>query len=194
MIDIKTGIWTVNTGPSYTIHNAPTLDKYDPGLADALIHFLQDQDTKVDFGCGNADYTKLLVKENKIVECYDGNPNTPEMTDGLCKVLDLSKEFDLNKKFECVISLEVGEHIPPEYEQIFIDNLDRHSAQCVILSWALPGQGGDGHFNERDNSYIKENFEKRGYKNWIEAENYLRESTTLWWFKNTIMVFLKEQK
>lgn len=194
MIDKKTGIWTVNTGPSSTIHNAPTLHKYDPGLADALIHFLQDQDTIVDFGCGNADYTKLLVKENKTVECYDGNPNTPEMTDGLCKVLDLSKEFDLNKKFECVISLEVGEHIPPEYEQIFIDNLDRHSAQCVILSWALPGQGGDGHFNERDNSYIKENFEKRGYKNWIEAENYLRESTTLWWFKNTIMVFLKEQK
>ena len=192
MIDKNTGIWTINPGPSSTIANANILHKFDPGLSTALIDFLQNQEEIVDFGCGNADYTKALINEGKKVDAFDGNPHTPEMTDGLGKVLDLSTEFDLNKKYECVISLEVGEHIPINKEQIFIDNLDRHCTQCIILSWALPGQGGDGHFNERDNNYIKENFNKRGYESWDEAEKFLRDSTTLWWFKNTIMVFIKK--
>ena len=191
MIDKNTGIWTVNPGPSSTIANDTVLHKFDPGLSKALVTFLQNQEEIVDFGCGNADYTKALINEGKKIDAFDGNPHTPEMTEGLGKVLDLSKKFNLNKKYECVISLEVGEHIPIDKEQIFIDNLDRHCIQCIILSWALPGQGGDGHFNERDNNYIKENFKKRGYKSWDEAEKFLRDSTTLWWFKNTIMVFIK---
>jgi len=192
MIDNKTGIWTVNTGPSSPIANANTLHKFDSGLSKALLGFLEDQNEIVDFGCGNADYSKILINQGKKVDAFDGNPNTPEMTGGVGKILDLSKEFDLGKQYECVISLEVGEHIPPEYEQIFIDNITKHSKQCIILSWALPGQGGAGHVNERDNSYIKNEFQKRGYKSWDEAENLFRNAATFSWFKNTIMVFIKE--
>jgi len=30
-----------------------------------------------------------------------------------------------------------------------------------------------------------------GYTNDLEAENRLREASSLWWFKNTLMVFRK---
>lgn len=192
MIDTKTGIWKVNTGPSSTIAHANTLHKFDPGLSQALLEFLENQVDIVDFGCGNADYSKILLENGKQVDCFDGNPNTPEMTGGIGKVLDLSEEFNLEKKYECVISLEVGEHIPKEKEQIFLDNLGRHCEQCIILSWALPGQGGDGHFNEQPNNYIINEMEKRNYKHWEESSNYFRNSVNLWWFKKTIMVFLKQ--
>ena len=192
MIDKKTGIWTVNTGPSSTIAHANTLHKFDPGLSQALLGFLEEQIEIVDFGCGNADYSKILIKNGKKVDCFDGNPNTPEMTGGIGKVLDLSEDFDLGKKYECVISLEVGEHIPKEKEQTFLNNLDKHSNHCVILSWALPGQGGDGHFNEQPNDYIIKEMEKRNYNHWEEASNYFRNSVNLWWFKKTIMVFVKQ--
>ena len=192
MIDTKTGIWKVNTGPSSTIAHANTLHKFDPGLSQALLEFLENQVDIVDFGCGNADYSKILLENGKQVDCFDGNPNTPEMTGGIGKVLDLSEEFNLEKKYECVISLEVGENIPKEKEQIFLDNLDRHCEQCIILSWALPGQGGDGHFNEQPNNYIINEMEKRNYKHWEESSNYFRNSVNLWWFKKTIMVFLKQ--
>jgi hypothetical protein len=190
-IDTNTGIWTVNTGPSSTIAHAPTLHKFDEPLCNALLEFLEETTTIVDFGCGNADYTKRFLAAGKKVDAFDGNPNTPEMTGGIAKVLDLSQDFDLGKKYECVMSLEVGEHIPPQKEQTFINNLGKHSAQCIIVSWALPGQGGDGHFNEQPNDYIKKQFADRGYKSWDEAEQYLRNSATLWWFKKTIMVFVK---
>jgi hypothetical protein len=59
------------------------------------------------------------------------------------------------------------------------------------MSWALEGQGGLGHFNERNNEYIKEKVIALGYTNDLEAENRLREASSLWWFKNTLMVFRK---
>ena len=46
-----------------------------------------------------------LISEGFKCEAYDGNPNTPEMTGGIGKVLDLSEKFDLNKKFDYVQKL-----------------------------------------------------------------------------------------
>jgi hypothetical protein len=59
------------------------------------------------------------------------------------------------------------------------------------MSWALEGQGGLGHFNERSNEYIKSKIMALGYTNDVDAENVLREASSLWWFKNTLMVFRK---
>ena len=66
----------------------------------------------------NFSRIKQLISEGFKCEAYDGNPNTPEMTGGIGKVLDLSERFDLGKKFDYVVSLEVAEHIPKEYEEI----------------------------------------------------------------------------
>ena len=35
---------------------------------------------------------------------YDGNPYTPELTEGFGKVLDLTRRYDLEKKFDWVQS------------------------------------------------------------------------------------------
>jgi hypothetical protein len=61
------------------------------------------------------------------------------------------------------------------------------------MSWAVPRQGGDGHVNERDNSYIRSKFEALGYESNMEAEKILRKSSSLWWFKKTVFVFRKRQ-
>ena len=93
------------------------------------------------------------------------------------------------------MSLEVGEHLPKKFEDIFINNLHQNNKNGIVLSWAVKGQGGYGHFNEQNNDYIKSKICKLGYINDIESENQLRKHSSLWWFKNTIMVFrkIKEQ-
>ena len=88
-----------------------------------------------------------------------------------------------------MLCLEVGEHLPKEYEDIFFANIIRNSKSGILLSWAVPGQKGDGHVNEQSNDYIKAKMADLGYINDVNAENALRESATLTWFKNTIMVF-----
>lgn len=179
-----TGFWECDT-ISFDYH------KHDEPLANKLSEVLKDMNvtTAVDFGCGYGMYVTTLENNGITCDCYDGNPHTPMLTQNKCNVLDLSIPFHLNKLFDCVISLEVGEHVPPEFEETFINNLVRHTNRWIIVSWALPNQGGHGHVNEQPNEYIEEKFEKLGFTRMKNYEMILRESAHWWWFKNTIMVF-----
>jgi cyclopropane fatty-acyl-phospholipid synthase-like methyltransferase len=164
---------------------------FDINLNSEMIKFLREEkiNSIIDLGCGNGSYSKEFKKEGFSCDCYDGNPNTKELTGGLCSEINLAEEIDLNKKYDCVVSLEVGEHIPKEFESIFIDNIIKHSKGLIILSWAVVGQGGRGHVNERDNDYIEKTFLDKGWKRNKEKEKELREKSSLSWFKKTIMVY-----
>ena len=167
---------------------------FDPHLSYALLMFFKKENPKTiaDFGCGMGHYVKHL-RENEINAFgFDGNPNTPELTNGLGKVLDLSVEKQFEESFEWIISLEVGEHLPKEYEDIFVDNLHNNNTKGLIVSWAIPGQGGHGHYNEQSNEYIKSKICELGYYNDIQLENHFRRNASLGYFKNTIMVFIKK--
>lgn len=47
------------------------------------------------------------------------------------------------------------------------------------MSWALPGQGGDGHINEQSTSYIITKIEKCGFKLNREKTNEIRKNITI---------------
>lgn len=162
-------------------------------LAIALIYFFKREQAVsiVDFGCGTADYVKMFLSHQIYCEGYDGNPDTDKLSGGVAQTIDLSRPIHLKKQFDWVLSLEVGEHLPKEYEKVFIENLIRHNIQGIILSWAIPGQGGFGHFNEQNNDHVKKSIMQYGYSNDIEAEIMLRNHSRLPWLKNTIMVFRK---
>ena len=187
-IDDK-GMWVGHQGISTTISGGGNPHKIDSGLIEGFPSIFEDGSSVVDFGCGNADYIKRLISDGFKCEAYDGNPITPKMTDGIGKVLDLSKKFNLNKKFDYVISIEVAEHIPKEYEEIYVDNLIRHTGYYLITSWAIKGQGGDGHVNEQDEDYVLDLYKKKGMVYQKEISEALRSVAILGWFKETIYVF-----
>jgi len=167
---------------------------FDSFLCDGLISFFTNENANsvVDFGCGMGEYVRIFQEHNINATGFDGNPNTPELTNNLCKVLDLSIPIQLDTQFDWVMSLEVGEHLPKKFEDIFINNLHINNKNGIVLSWAREGQGGHGHFNEQNNDYIKTKICSLGYTNDTDAEAKLRDDSTLFWFKNTIMVFRKK--
>jgi len=179
----ENGFWENPTGEGHA---------YDKHLAAAIIKlFKKNQFNSVlDLGCGMGEYSHLLQAYNYKVHAYDGNPNTPQLTCGLAQVADLSQPFNSGHQVDVVMSLEVGEHIPAEFEQTFLDNLVVSKPKMVILSWAVPGQVGDGHVNCQPNSYIEAQMKLRGYAINNAISMQLRSRSSLWWFKNTIMVFI----
>ena len=91
-----------------------------------------------------------------------------------------------------MLSLEVGEHIPAEFEDQFIDNITKHVKKTLIISWAIEGQGGSGHVNCRNNDYIIGQVTERGFKYNEKASNELRKAATnAFWFSYTLLVFDK---
>ena len=167
---------------------------HDTSLGEGIInYFTANNVNKVfDFGCGMGDYAKTFISNGLEVKAFDGNPNTEKLTGGIGKVLDLSEEFNLEELADCAMSLEVGEHIPKEYEQIFLDNICRHTNSKILLSWAVVGQTGDGHVNCQNNDYVIEEMKKRGFTYDAKSSNELRSKVTVaWWFTNTLMLFVK---
>lgn len=76
---------------------------------------------------------------------------------------DLRNEINLNRKYDLVISLEVAEHIEPECADVFLNNLVKHS-DTIIMSAAIPYQGGTFHVNEQWPEYWIDKMKKKGYE------------------------------
>jgi cyclopropane fatty-acyl-phospholipid synthase-like methyltransferase len=102
--------------------------------------------------------------------------------------VDLSKEFDLQRRYDIVTSLEVAEHLPGSCSEIFISSLTAH-ANLVLFSAATPGQGGENHINERPLSFWQELFRQNGYEAYDVVRPVFRSDTSVepWYRFNTIL-------
>ena len=183
MIISESGSWENNSLEGHA---------FDNFLCENIINFCKKNKIKdaYDFGCGHGQYTLKLNKNKIKCKGYDGNPYTKNISNEFCDVLDLTTDFNFEKK-DLVISLEVGEHIPERYESHLIEKIKKHSKKYIILSWAVEGQGGDGHVNCKSNDYIKSKFEN-DFINLMDDENIFREKCELPWFKNTVMIFKRK--
>ncbi|CAD7968765.1 unnamed protein product [Amoebophrya sp. A25] len=117
----------------------------------------------------------------------DGNPDTVELSQGRCAVADLSKRLELGFAYDAVLSLEVAEHIPYEFEAVFVENLVRHASHLLILSWG--DQPGHGHFNNKGTEEVVALFEDKGFALDETDTQFLREQASFPWFKQTLHVF-----
>lgn len=167
-----------------------------PNLAKWLVEFFKGGDRVYDFGCGKAFYLSKL-QEAGFGKCWgiEGTKLNNFLIDNI-EIADLSQpepiwwqKFGYEKGD--VISLEVGEHIPKEGEQNFLDTITDHCNRYLVTSWALPGQPGLGHVNCQSQEYIISEIERRGFK-YMPAETKDARSVIEQhcdWFQRTLLVF-----
>lgn len=174
----------------YWLMNDTSEHQFDETLCKTIIYLLNrwKLDVIIDIGCGTGAYTRSFNKSGFICHGFDGNPYTEELSDNTCSVKDFSKPVNVGK-YDLVLCLEVGEHIPEEYESIFFENIITATKTRIILSWAVEGQGGFGHVNNKNNEYIIDKMSRRDFKYDSSTSQFLRTHSTKSWFANTIMVF-----
>ena len=179
------GAWILGNPNRHTVSNE---------LCHEIISLIKAKEIKssVDLGCGNGRYVEMIREAGFPCDGFDGSPLTEEMTGGLAKTLDLSKEINVGE-YDLVISLEVGEHIPSKFEDIFLDNLTKTAKSYVILSWAVEGQKGTGHVNCRNNDWVVSKMQDRGFRLTDDFFKF-RDAVIgkkFGHFKNTILTFEK---
>lgn len=118
-----------------------------------------------DLGAGVGQYGHALKARhsNLVYLAYDGAGNVEEYTENYVKFVDLTIPLSLPPT-DWLLTSEVGEHIPHEFEKQYIANIHAHNCKGVILTWAVVGQGGHGHVNCHGNEYIIKIFEELGYR------------------------------
>ena len=83
---------SINNTGYWNVKNPKDIHSYDKNLSIALLEFFKNENVKTnaDLGCGLGDYVNHFKNNNLNSRGFDGNPNTPLLTDNLCEVLDLS--------------------------------------------------------------------------------------------------------
>jgi len=188
----ETGFWYEQ---DVHLHHA-----YSGPLASWIIKYMRDDLDKItyDFGCGMGYYMRRMRDAGFTRLCgFEGDPSKMCVIDNIIKQ-DLTEPFLLDEKGN-IIFLEVGEHIPSTFEDIVIDNVVNNCCGKLVMSWAIRGQGGDGHVNCLDNDEVIERFTRRGaiYIEYdtnsaravIDPRKYNVAAHELPWFHTTTFVF-----
>jgi SAM-dependent methyltransferase len=184
----NTGFWNIE-GQRFEQEHA-----YDPLLSNALVSLAKNLriNKSYDFGCGPGKYVENFRNNGIEAFGYDGNPVTSKIP--WCSVQDLTSEFQL-EPLDFVLCLEVCEHVPKEFEDALLKNVDKHvkSNGTLVLSWAVVGQPGFGHVNCQNNDYVISKFQSMGYTyNETESQTLRNNVSNAYWFRNTILVFTKK--
>jgi hypothetical protein len=107
--------------------------------------------------------------------------------------LDLSTAKPLGRRFDLVMSLEVAEHLSPEFADAFISFLVAHG-DVVLFSAAAPLQTGTDHRNEQWPVYWARKFASHGYtavdglRLWL-----LADADVDWWYSQNVLIYARKE-
>lgn len=164
---------------------------YHSKLAHILKEYYNNVDAKTvgDIGCvGKCEYVEALrnASINATGFVFD-RTGMPEFV----KEMDLNARTKLEERFDFIQSIGAGEHIFVDFEDSFIDNIALNAQRGAVVSWAVIGQDGYMHVNNRDNDYIIKKFEERGFTFMNEDTHFFRKELRNH-FGNTIMIFFRK--
>jgi 2-polyprenyl-3-methyl-5-hydroxy-6-metoxy-1,4-benzoquinol methylase len=151
----------------------------------------------LDVGCGIGTWLSVLedrgLKNLVGIEGAWLNPTDLVCNSAILEVIDLEAGFDLGRRFELVICLEVAEHLSPKASTRFVQSLCHHTS-AVLFSAAIPFQGGQHHVNEQFLSYWEPLFAKHEFRllDVIRGQIW-QEKQVLWWLRQNTVLFAHKE-
>lgn len=158
-------------------------------------------DSLIDFGCGTGSFIGGALEGGalEVMGIDIGGSEfiteyCPEEVAAYISYGNVGKMIEAGK-WDCVLSIEVAEHLLPSEADIFVDNLVR-AARGLIIMTASP-KGGFYHLNPQPKRYWIEKFLDRGY---LYSEDKLQKLIDIWkpikyrligYIYNNLMVFDK---
>jgi Methyltransferase domain len=120
----------------------------------------------LDVGCGRGAWLRaaidLGVGDIAGIDGADVPQEILRVDKANIKFCDLSKPFDLGRRFDVALCLEVAEHLPEESSQSLVSSIVAHS-DTILFSAACPGQAGQHHINCQWPTYWQSLFNEQGY-------------------------------
>jgi SAM-dependent methyltransferase len=140
----------------------------------------------LDVGCGPGIYVTEMRKAGLQAFGVDNDPRLEEyefLT--RCDITKIDPIEIWPHEFDVVLSLEVGEHLPPDAADRYVDFISGTGAAVLYFSAARPGQGGEGHINLQDKDYWVRRFHLEDF--WVDLDEtyawlgFMRQGYHLGW-------------
>jgi SAM-dependent methyltransferase len=182
-------------GSTYDAEFYEELDAQVRGSAEVIVPIVVEllrPSAVLDVGCGRGTWLRVFARcgVEQIVG-LDGrhiSADDLEIPADAFVGCDLTQPFDLGRRFDLAVSLEVGEHLPADVAPVFVDSLVKH-APAVLFSAAIPFQGGAGHVNEQWPSYWTDLFSAHRFVpvDVVRGPVWSDTRVAFWYAQNTIL-------
>jgi len=173
------------------VHNLTTPREVVPVIMD-----LVKPTSVLDVGCGLGTWLKAFEEHGvRDVLGLDGDhvdQSLLKISTDKFRTQDLTKRWDLGRKFDLVISLEVAEHLDARAADLFVEMLVNHG-NTILFSAAVPRQGGQNHVNEQWPAYWQEKFKKHGfYFHDVVRSKVWFNNNVQWWYSQNMFLVTRE--
>jgi SAM-dependent methyltransferase len=158
--------------------------------AEQVLSYLDLKDkTLVDFGCGRGTWLETALNRGaQSVLGLDTHALENETLQIPVRYVDLSKQVQLETKYDYAICLEVAEHLPIESAPTLVRSLC-NAASIVLFSAAIPGQGGMYHLNEQPPQYWSELFFEHDFECYDFRSLFWNDPLIQPWYRCNTLVF-----
>jgi SAM-dependent methyltransferase len=120
----------------------------------------------LDVGCGNGTWLKAAIDfgipDVFGVDGVEVPPDKMYIPAENIRHQDLTRPWNLGRRFDAVLCLEVAEHLDSSFAPLLIDALVKHGDR-IYFSAASPGQSGQHHVNCQWPAYWQRLFNEHGY-------------------------------
>jgi len=149
----------------------------------------------VDFGCGIGSFLEGFKEYGSAVKGFEylydnAKPYIDESVSAFIEQGNAMEDIDCGK-FDCVMSIEVAEHILEEASDKFVQNLTNASERFIFFTAATEGQSGSGHINGQPHEFWFEKFEKFGFVLSKEDTEMVRKEMAKQPFRNKYMKLIQ---
>ena len=157
-----------------------------------ILQKLVSAQSVLDVGCGRGDFLRAFLDAGVTdILGLDGvyvPPDQLVIDPSAFRPTDLAKGFDLGRRYDLVLSLEVAEHLPASAADVFLASLVRHGS-VIVFSAAIPGQGGTAHLNEQWQIQWANAFIAQGFKPYdvIRPLIWNDQQIAYWYRQNTLI-------
>jgi SAM-dependent methyltransferase len=164
-----------------------------------IIRSLSQPKSVLDVGCGLGTWLDVArgVFDTEDVVGIEGDwsrASSLVINPTLVHVADLEQGFDLHRRFDLAICLEVAEHLSAGAAPRLVSSLVKHS-DAILFSAAIPYQGGDHHVNEQFLPYWEELFDKHDYLAFDPIRRKIwNDDSVLWWLRQNAVLFINVAK
>lgn len=151
----------------------------------------------LDVGCGAGTWLRA-AQEAGIGDCrgIEGrwlDPTLLQVDRGLVSLHDLEEPFELGRRFDLLLCLELAEHLPARSADLLIACLVRHG-DVILFSAAVPHQGGHHHVNEQLPDYWAAKFAEHGFRI-VDAirPRIWNDRSIWWWYRQNLLLAVHER-
>lgn len=177
------------------VHDSAIHRTKDAELIVPILIDLFKPQSVVDVGCGLGTFLKIFIDAGITdVQGVEGSWTDKSklvVDENRITIADIESGFNLHRKFDMAVCLEVAEHINEQFAAQLVHTLTTHS-DLVVFSAAIPGQGGQNHVNEQWIGYWRELFRAHDYKMYDLIRPHIWENRNIyWWYRQNIVVCIK---